>query len=85
MMELLKQGIYAPVPVESQICAIYAGSKGFLDTIDTAKVSKFEADLYTALEDEKQILVSIKREKQITEDTEKNLVDLITKVVEIYK
>ena len=85
MMELLKQGIYAPVPVEAQICAIYAGSKGFLDTIDTAKVGKFEADLYHALDDEKQILVSIKREKQITEDTEKNLIELISKVVEIYK
>ena len=84
-MELLKQGIYAPVAVEAQICALYAGTKGFLDTIDTTKVGKFEADLYHALDDEKQILTSIKREKQITEDTEKNLIELINKVVEIYK
>ena len=85
MMELLKQGIYAPVAVEAQICALYAGTKGFLDPIDTTKVGKFEADLYHALDDEKQILTSIKREKQITEDTEKNLIELINKVVEIYK
>jgi F-type H+-transporting ATPase subunit alpha len=38
MMQLLKQNVYAPVVVEKQVCAIYAGAKGFLDNIETSKV-----------------------------------------------
>lgn len=85
MMELLKQGVYAPVVVEAQVCAIYAGSKWYIDDIDTTKVGKFETDLYHALEEEKTILESIRIEKQITEDTEAKLKEVIGKVVDIYK
>ena len=85
MMELLKQGVYAPVSVPKQICAIYAGAKGYLDSIDTNKVTKFEQDLYTALEDEKTVLAAITSDKQIKEETETKLIEVINKVVEINK
>jgi F-type H+/Na+-transporting ATPase subunit alpha len=85
MMELLKQGVYAPVTVEKQICSIFAGAKGHLDSIATSKVTKFEQDLYTALEDEKTILKAIVADKVIKEDTEAKLVEVINKVVEINK
>jgi F-type H+-transporting ATPase subunit alpha len=85
MMELLKQGVYAPVTVSKQICSIYAGAKGHLDSIATAKIGKFEQDLYTALEDEKTVLAAITSDKQIKEETEAKLVEVINKVVEINK
>lgn len=85
MMELLKQGVYSPVPVSKQICSIYAGAKGYLDTIDTSKISKFEQDLYIALEDEKTVLTAITSDKQIKEETEIKLIAVIKKVVEINK
>jgi F-type H+-transporting ATPase subunit alpha len=85
MMELLKQGVYSPVPVEKQICSIYAGSKGYLDSVEVSKVGKFETDLYHALDDDKKVLESITKEKQITEDSEKKLKEIIAKVVDIYK
>ncbi len=85
MMELLKQWVYSPVTVEKQICSIYAGWKGYLDSIDVSKVAKFEQDLYTTLDKEKTILEWISKEKQMSEDIEKKLVEVIKKVVELNK
>jgi F-type H+-transporting ATPase subunit alpha len=48
LTELLKQGLNAPVPVEEQCIAIYAGTKGWLDTIPVEDVIRFEAELLTA-------------------------------------
>ncbi|RKW24735.1 F0F1 ATP synthase subunit alpha [Candidatus Gracilibacteria bacterium] len=85
MMELLKQGVYSPVPVEKQICSIYAGTKGYLDPLPIEKVKKFEEDLYTALDEEKNILKSISKEKTLIDETEQKLVSLIEKVTNMYK
>jgi len=85
MMELLKQGVYNPINVPKQICSIFAGAKGYLDSIDTSKVTKFEQDLYTALEDEKTVLAAITSDKLIKPETETKLIEVINKVVEINK
>jgi F-type H+-transporting ATPase subunit alpha len=85
MMELLKQGVYSPVTVEKQICSIYAWAKGYLDKIEASKVTKFELDLYTSLEDEKSILESLAKEKVLNDESEEKLKKVIEKVVEIYK
>ena len=42
LVEILKQGQYAPVRVEDQIMIIYAGTSGALDDFPTAKVQEFE-------------------------------------------
>ncbi len=47
LTELLKQGLNAPVPVEEQCVVIYAGTKGWLDTIPVEDVRRFEAELVT--------------------------------------
>jgi len=85
MMELLKQGVYSPVSVPKQVCALYAGWKGYLDVIDTSKILKFESELYTALEDEKTILEDITKNKVMSEDSEKKLIEIIGKIVELNK
>ncbi|MHB9004377.1 MAG: F0F1 ATP synthase subunit alpha [Coriobacteriia bacterium] len=45
LVELLKQGQYAPMPVQNQIIAIFAGTKGYLDDLDPAKVQAFRDGL----------------------------------------
>ncbi len=45
LTELLKQGINAPVPVEEQVVLLYAGTRGYLDKVEVADVSRFERDL----------------------------------------
>ncbi|GAB5496513.1 MAG: F0F1 ATP synthase subunit alpha [Phycisphaerales bacterium] len=42
MVELLKQPQYVPQTVTDQVISIYAGTKGFLDDVDIAKVPDFE-------------------------------------------
>ena len=69
MVELLKQGVYAPVPFEKQVALIFAGSFGYLDTVDVTDVSKYEHDLYLALEREEKILSAIRDSKDFSDET----------------
>ncbi|MBW7954319.1 F0F1 ATP synthase subunit alpha [Candidatus Gracilibacteria bacterium] len=85
MMELLKQGVFEPISVEKQVASIYAGSKGFFDKIEVSKISKVEKELYLALDEEKTVLESIKKDKEIKEDTENKLKEVIKKIVELNK
>merc|ERR1712199_48640 len=45
LREILKQNQNSPIPVEEQIAIIYAGVKGYLDTIPTSKVKEFNSKL----------------------------------------
>ena len=47
LTELLKQGLNAPVPVEEQCVVIYAGTRGWLDTVPVSDVRRFESELVT--------------------------------------
>jgi len=47
LTELLKQGLNAPMPVEEQCIVIYAGTRGWLDTVPVADVRRFEQELLT--------------------------------------
>jgi F-type H+/Na+-transporting ATPase subunit alpha len=45
LTELLKQPLNAPVPVEEQVIVIYAGTRGWTDTVPVSQVRRFEAGL----------------------------------------
>lgn len=45
LTQLLKQPQYSPLPVEEQVFVIYAGTKGFLDSVPVGDVSAYEARL----------------------------------------
>jgi F-type H+-transporting ATPase subunit alpha len=47
LTELLKQGLNAPVPVEEQCLVIYAGTRGWLDSVPVEDVRRFERELVT--------------------------------------
>ena len=56
--------------VEEQVVAIYAGVRGYLDVLPTAKVGEFEQKMLDELRASNDgILASIRAEKQITNDT----------------
>jgi F-type H+-transporting ATPase subunit alpha len=46
LTEILKQGQYAPIPVEQQVLIIYAGNRGYLDEFPVAEVRNYEKKLY---------------------------------------
>jgi F-type H+-transporting ATPase subunit alpha len=51
VVEVLKQGQYAPVPVAQQIISIYAVTNGHMDKVPVEKVRDFEAGLRLFVEE----------------------------------
>jgi len=49
LVELLKQGLNSPMPVEEQVISIYTGTNGLLDDLPVEDVQRFEAELLDAL------------------------------------
>jgi F-type H+-transporting ATPase subunit alpha len=45
LVELLKQPLNSPMPVEEQVVSIFAGTNGYLDDIPVTDVRRFEAEM----------------------------------------
>ena len=66
MVEILKQGQYAPLPVEKQVAVIFAGTQGLLDDLPVDAVREFETHLHGWLERKApQILGELRDKKEI--------------------
>ena len=82
LTELLKQPQYSPMDVEEQVAVIFAGVKGYLDQIPTQKIGEFEQSLIQTLNAKgSNILESIRKDKSISDDTEKALKDTLDELV----
>ena len=74
MIEVLKQGVNAPLVIEKQICILYAGTRGFLNEIPVADVVRYESELHPFIEQKyPNILEDIKSKKKLDSDTENTL------------
>jgi F-type H+-transporting ATPase subunit alpha len=70
MVELLKQGQYAPLPVEKQVAIIFAGTQGLLDDVPVDAVRPFEEFLYGWLDRRNAaLLADIRDKKELTDPT----------------
>ena len=49
LTELLKQPQFSPLKMEEQVAVIFAGTRGYLDDVPVASVTKFEQDLLRLL------------------------------------
>ncbi len=69
LVEILKQGQYAPIPVERQVAIIFAGTNGYLDTIPVSEIRSFELELYSYLESRApEILRGIAEKKTLDDE-----------------
>jgi F-type H+-transporting ATPase subunit alpha len=74
LTEILKQDQYSPFPIEEQVISLYIGVKNYLDTIPAERIKEFEQKLLQELRlSDEDILTSIKKNGQITEETEQKL------------
>ena len=74
MTELLKQPQYLPMPVEKQVISLYAGTKGYIDDIPVADVTRFEAELLKYMDNTApEIGADIVKNKKITDANESAL------------
>jgi len=71
LTELLKQGLNSPMPVEEQCVVVYAGTKGWLDTVPVADVRRFEAELLTNFRAKHADLLGQIRDQGTLPDAEK--------------
>jgi F-type H+/Na+-transporting ATPase subunit alpha len=80
LTELLKQPQYNPMPVEEQVASIFAGTQGFLDSVDVKDVVRYEAAMLSYLRSDKpKILGKIRDTKALDDDTAKELKDALGK------
>ncbi|KJE96735.1 hypothetical protein CAOG_009030 [Capsaspora owczarzaki ATCC 30864] len=78
LTELLKQRQYTPLPVELQICIIFAGVRGYLDKLEPSKVTKFEEQYSRHIQANHQdVLETIRTEKQISPATNDKLKKIV--------
>jgi F-type H+-transporting ATPase subunit alpha len=53
MTELLKQGQYAPLPVEKQVLILFAVTNGFTDALPVDSLGRYERELYAFIDSRK--------------------------------
>jgi F-type H+-transporting ATPase subunit alpha len=74
LTELLKQAQFSPLPFEEQTASIFAGTNGYLDSIDTARVTEYEAEMLSYLRAEHaDVLKAIRESKALGDEPKTKL------------
>lgn len=83
--EILKQGQYAPLPVEYQVIIIYTAVNKYLLDISVASIRDFEKGLFEYIDTKyPEIPASIRDTKEITKENEEALVKAINEYKQIF-
>jgi len=78
LVEILKQGQYSPMRVGLQVISVYAGTQGFLDSLDIAKVRPFETALHQWINDNRAELIDrVESAKSFDETLAKDIKDAV--------
>ncbi|NCU16289.1 F0F1 ATP synthase subunit alpha [Pallidibacillus pasinlerensis] len=68
-VEILKQDLNKPIPVEKQVMILYALTRGFLDDIPVQDIRRFENEFYSWIDQNKPAVVNeIKQTQQLPAD-----------------
>ncbi len=68
MVSTLNQQQYAPWPVEEQVVAIFAGTRGYLDEIPTEHVPRFQDELREHLRTEDSIYKELREGRELPDE-----------------
>lgn len=79
-VEVLKQDVHQPLPIEYQVSILFALTHGLLDAIPIDRIKSFEKALYQHLESEHRDLLNEIRDQHVISDEEK-----FYKVIESFK
>jgi len=64
LVEILKQPQYQPLPMEKQVSILFAGTRGFLDTLPLNTLADYEKELYAYIEGNEPGIFDELREKE---------------------
>jgi F-type H+-transporting ATPase subunit alpha len=85
LTELLKQAQFSPLPVEEQVVSIFAGTRGYLDTIEVRDVVRFEREMLNSIRAKNgDILDAIRTDRELKKDTEAKLADALAAFVKVF-
>jgi F-type H+-transporting ATPase subunit alpha len=85
LTQLLKQPQFQPMPFEEQTASIFAGTNGYLDSVATTDVSRYEAAMLAYLRsDHADVLKAIRDTKDLGDDTKKALVAALDAFAKIF-
>jgi F-type H+-transporting ATPase subunit alpha len=86
LVEILKQPQYQPLSMEKQVTILYAGANGYLDEFPTDVLEKYEAGLYTFVEDRyPHIFSELKEKEEISDDLGKTMAEAMNAYGEEFK
>jgi F-type H+-transporting ATPase subunit alpha len=79
LVEVLKQPQYQPLSMAQQVTILYAGTRGFLDELPTDVVAKYEAGLYTFMEERyPKVFETLMEKEAIDDDLDKLMTEALT-------
>ncbi|MCE5330067.1 F0F1 ATP synthase subunit alpha [bacterium] len=77
-VEILKQNLYQPMPVEDQVVIIFALTRGYLDDVEIQNIKNFEYELISYMHNsKKEIIRELSSSKDISEELEKQISDAV--------
>jgi F-type H+-transporting ATPase subunit alpha len=79
LVEILKQPQYQPMPMEKQICILYAGTRGFLDKFDASLMKLYEEQMHAFMESKHaDILAAIREKKELSKELDDQIKQALT-------
>jgi F-type H+/Na+-transporting ATPase subunit alpha len=86
LVELLKQGQYAPYPVEDQVVSLWAGTGGYMDDVPIEDIRRFETEFLDYLKrSHAGILQGIKETLDLPEDAITALKDAVGEFRKVFE
>ncbi|MEO1045164.1 MAG: F0F1 ATP synthase subunit alpha [Pseudomonadota bacterium] len=80
LTELLKQPQFSPLPFEEQTVSIFAGTNGYLDDVETDRVTEYETEMLHFIRSEHEdILDAIRSTQKFEDDVKEKLVAALDK------
>lgn len=78
LVEILKQGQFEVLPMEEQVCVLFAANEGFLDNVAVEEVGAFEKRFLEYLKNQgEDVLKDIRVSKDLSDETQEKLKKLL--------
>ncbi len=85
LVELLRQGQYAPYPVEDQVISVWSGNSGHFDDVPVDDVLRFEQEFLEYLRHNSGVLQDIAETKLFPEEAQEATVDALADFKKVFK
>ena len=86
MTELLKQNQYSPMKVGEEVLVLYAGTHGYLDTVEVSDVLEYEKQLLAyARAERKDVLDMLNASVELTQEVEEKMVSALDVFKTVFK